>query len=156
MGRPSKYTRKVADEICRRLAEGESLRGICGDGHLPHRESVRRWLRDNEEFRRQYARAREDQADAIFEEMLEIADDARNDWMERKARTAKGVATDGAPVLNVEAITRSRLRVETRKWMIAKLAPKKYGERVEVDHQPGGSLEEFLRELVQGGNKEAS
>src|SRR5436305_84253 len=90
-GRPSKYTEEIASTICRRLADGESLRGICADEAMPNKITVLRWLADpaKADFCAQYARAREAQADALVEECLEIADDGSNDWMERLSEAEK-------------------------------------------------------------------
>ncbi len=131
-GRPLSYTQGMADRICERLSLGESLRSICADDDMPSQSTVYRWLdRDDEigtAFREQYARARERQADSIFDECQEIADDGTNDWMEKRDK-------DGALigwVLNGEHVQRSKLRIETRKWQAAKLKPKKYGEKIDI------------------------
>lgn len=133
-GRPSSYTQSVADEICTRIAEGESLRKICLNNHIPELRTVMRWLAhdDREEFRRQYARARELQADRLAEEILQIADDGQNDTYQ----------TDDGEAVNHDVIARSRLRVDARKWLAAKMAPKKYGERVqqEISGPEGGPI----------------
>lgn len=130
MPRPSKYTDKTADIICERLAEGQSLRSICCDHEMPSQSMVFRWLGSNDTFREQYARAREAQADAIFDEILDIADDGTNDWMIRHG----GDDEEAGWRQNGEAMQRSRLRVDARKWMAGKLRPKKYGDRIEVEH----------------------
>ncbi len=116
VGRPSKYTDVLAAKICERLAEGETLRSICRDDAMPDKATVLRWLGDKKktDFRDQYAHAREMQADALFDEALEIADDASDDWI---------TGQDGKTVLNHEHVQRSRLRVDTRKWAAGKLAP---------------------------------
>ena len=90
-----------------------------------------RWLEAHLEFRDQYARARELQAEHWAEEIIEIADDSRNDFIEKEGRAALEAES--------ENINRSRLRVDTRKWLMARLAPKKYGDRVtnESDRRPG-------------------
>lgn len=101
---------------------------------MPAQSTVFRWLADERyaAFRERYARAREAQADAIFDEMLDIADDGTNDWMERRRE-------DGSvdEVLNHEHISRSKLRVDARKWMAGKLAPKKYGEKLDLTSSDG-------------------
>ena len=81
-GRPSLYTEALAAKICQRLAEGETLRSVCRDEAMPSKTTLLRWLADerNVDFRDQYAHAREMQADALFDEALEIADDASGDW----------------------------------------------------------------------------
>ncbi len=81
-GRPSLYTDKLAAKLCRRLAEGETLRSVCRDKEMPDKATVLRWLGDKTkiDFRGQYAHARDMQADALFDEALEIADDVSGDW----------------------------------------------------------------------------
>ncbi len=145
-GRPTKYTKALAGIVCERLAGGESLRAVCRDETMPDKATVLRWLGDDDkaEFRDQYARAREAQAEAIADEILEIADDSTNDFMERKR--ADGPSET---VLNAEHVQRSRLRVDTRKWLLAKLQPKKYGDRLDLRHSGNLVLthEEALDEL---------
>jgi len=138
-GRPSEFTQERADLICSRLAEGESLRAICLDDDMPDRTTVFRWIRDRAEFRNQYASAREDQADTIFEEMLEIADDGSRDY---------DVGEDGREVVDHDHIQRSKLRVETRKWVLGKLAPKKYGEKIQTEHS-GRIIQTVERVIVR-------
>lgn len=123
--------------VCEQISEGKSLRVICEeDKSLPTARTIHRWLNDDEDFCQQYARAREAQADALFDEILEIADDGRNDWMERKDRDDQNIGWRE----NGEAIRRSQLRVDARKWMAAKLQPKKYGERLDLNHSGSVSM----------------
>lgn len=131
-GRPSIFTQEIADTLCERIADGESLRSICTDNDMPAKSTVFKWLSDNKPFADQYAHAREAQADTLFDECLDIVDDGRNDWVERERR-------DGSTyvALNDEAIARSRLRLDARKWMAGKLAPKKYGDKLDVEHAGG-------------------
>ena len=132
-GRPTRYTPKVAADICTRLAEGESLRSICDDAAMPARNTVLGWLFDgkHEEFMGQYARAREAQAEARADEIVDIADDDSGDITEDK---------DGKEIVNHEHIQRSRLRVDARKWIAAKLLPKKYGDRLQHTGEGGGPI----------------
>lgn len=125
MARPSSYTPKKAAEICELLASGISLRKICERDDMPEQPAVFRWLFNNEEFRKQYALAREAWADAEFEKIFSIADDGTNDWEEREGKHGSTYMA-----VNTEAINRSRLRVDTRKWALARMSPKKYGEKV--------------------------
>lgn len=127
MGRPSKYTQDLADSICEQLATGDSMRTVCKPDDMPAMSTVFRWLREHKEFQEQYARAKEEAADALVEEIQDIADDGSNDWMEHHDK-------DGNTgwKLNGEHVQRSRLRVDTRKWVASKLKPKKYGDRVDV------------------------
>lgn len=146
-GRPSDYTSELADLILDRIAEGESLRAICRDDEMPNRATVFRWLASDAAFSDQYARAREAQAEALFEDMLEIADDS--------SRDTKLVGRDGEEreVCDTEFVQRAKLRVDTRKWMAGKLAPKKYGEKVALEHSgPNGSTLPAIKvEFVKAG-----
>lgn len=144
IGRPSIFTEAIADVICERMADGESLRTICAAEDMPNKATVFRWLADpaHRAFRDQYARARDAMADALFDDTLEIADDARNDWMERRDDKGAGWQANG------EHIQRSKLRIDTRKWMAGRLAPKKYGERVLNEHSgPDGAPIEVARSI---------
>lgn len=136
-GRPTDYTPELATAICDRLAVGESLRGICALDGMPDKATVFRWIARHEAFRDQYARAREAQADYLADEIIEIADDGSGDYIE------KPLGDDGATVSVVdhEHISRSKLRVDARKWFAAKVAPKKYGDRVSLTSPPGEPVE---------------
>lgn len=138
MGRPSEFKQDTADVICERLADGESLRAICDSEDMPNKATVFRWLAAHKEFSDQYARARESQADALFDDILSIADDGRNDWMEQL--NDRGEAFGWKE--NGESLRRSALRVDARKWMAGKLRPKKYGEKItqEVTGPDGSSI----------------
>src|SRR6266540_1581255 len=96
--RPSIYSPKLADRICERLADGESLRAICADADMPDKATVLRWADQNLEFRAHYARARELLVEFWAHELIEIAD-----------------SNDDVP--------RDRLRIDTRKWLISRLLP---------------------------------
>lgn len=138
MARPSDYSAVVVDAICERLADGESLRAICLGDDMPDKATVFRWLAAHPEFRDQYASAREVQADSLFDEILDIADDGSNDWMERQDGEGGNLGWKE----NGEALRRSVLRVDARKWMAGKLQPKKYGEKVvsEITGKDGAPL----------------
>jgi hypothetical protein len=138
-GRPTLYTQELADEICARLINGESLRSICRDESKPDERRVREWSQDlKHPFSPQYVRARELGYLKMAEELLEISDDGTNDWMEREGK-------DGSShtVVDHEHIARSRLRVDTRKWLLSKALPKVFGDRVttEVTGKDGGPIE---------------
>lgn len=129
--RPPAFTEEIAEEILDRISTGESLRSICRSEHIPHESTVRKWVRDDEwgDFTARFNRARDLGMDAVADELLEIADDGRNDWMERSGESGSGWAVNG------EHIQRSRLRVDTRKFLLAKIAPKRYGEKLEVTNK---------------------
>ena len=128
MARPSGFSQEIADVICERLANGESLRRICRDDDMPEMRTVMRWLNAREDFCQQYVRARELQAECIFDQMAEIADDGTNDWMASNAPDCEGYK------LNGEHVQRSKLRIDARKWMLAKMSPRKYGDKQQIDH----------------------
>lgn len=129
-GRPSDFTPELGDRICALLSEGNSLNAICKREDMPSAVSVYTWLRKDEAFFNNYVRAREDQADTLADQIVQIADDGSNDTYVTEA---------GAEVVNHDHIARLRLRVEARKWVAAKLKPKKYGDKVETTVQgPGG------------------
>lgn len=122
MARPSIKTPALMSSICDQIMVGMSLREVCRGEDMPNVSTVKRWLAADEEFCAQYVRACEVRADHWADEILEIADDGSNDWMERK----QGEET--IEVINHEHIARSKLRVDARKWLMAKAAPKKYGD----------------------------
>lgn len=127
VGRPTIFTQELAEKICSRLASGESLRAICRDDDMPNASTVHAWVFENEAFSKQYAKAREYQAAHLFDELLEIADDGTNDYVTK--HTADGKEYEA---VDSEHISRSRLRVDTRKWYISKVLPKIYGDKMDV------------------------
>ncbi|MBX4952088.1 MULTISPECIES: terminase small subunit protein [Rhizobium] len=139
-GRPTKYTQALASIICERIADGESLRSICRDETMPGKSTILAWLADDDiaDFRTKYAQAREIQADGFVDEMVEIADDGSNDWMERS------FGEETRWVENGEALRRSQLRIATRQWIAEKLKPKKYGSKVELEHGVTSGVAELL------------
>lgn len=110
-GRPTDYNQSIADEICERLSEGESLRNICREKGMPSKAAVFRWLGKFPEFSDQYARAREDQAENFADELINISDEATPE----NAQVAK-------------------LQIDTRKWVASKLKAKKYGDSTQIKH----------------------
>lgn len=151
LGRPSEFSQETADLICLRLAEGESLRSICNDDDMPCKATVMRWLRSWPEFRDQYACAREAQADTLFDEVLDIADESSND-------TIIDPET-GHERTNHEVVARAKLRIDARKWMAGKLRPKVYGDKLDLEHSGALDLknmsDEDLERRIQQLMKEA-
>ena len=123
------YSPELAEKILDRISEGESLRRICADDGMPDRRTVLRWLEADKELATKCARARELQADSIFDELREIAEDG-----------------------NPEDVQRAKLRVSTLQWMAAKLKPKRYGEKIQAEHSGpnGGAIpfETVVRKVV--------
>jgi hypothetical protein len=130
-GRPSDYTPEIAAQVCGLLVEGKSLRSICKADEMPAIATVFKWLAAHPEFVEQYARAREAQADTLADELIDIADDSANDYYDKPVGEG-----ETQRVVDAEHINRSRLRVDTRKWVASKLKPKKYGDK--IDHTLGG------------------
>ena len=138
-GRPTVYSEAIAQEICERLASGEGLKRICRDDHMPGEVSVRRWALDPlHPFSALYARAREVQLWGYVDEIVEISDDSRNDYIARLNKSG-----ESASVLNTENVQRSRLRSDNRKWILSKLLPKTFGDRIatEMTGKDGGPIQ---------------
>jgi hypothetical protein len=138
VGRPSKCTPELMDEVCDRLSDGEPLEEICRDGHMPSSETVRQWQNKDTGFAKRVAIAREIGFDVIAAETLRIADDGRNDYIENLAEGGDERAAEAR--LNGEHVQRSRLRVETRLKLLAKWDPKRYGDRVQHTNDPDNPL----------------
>ena len=121
---PEGYDESTADAICERLADGMSLRAICGEPDMPSTSTVCKWLAKDSEFAEQYARARELQADALFDDCLDIADKG-------------GKALEGTD--------ERRLQIDTRKWMAGKLKGK-YSDKTKHEHSgPDGAPIAFTK-----------
>lgn len=125
-GRPSSFTQQVAEIICVRIAEGESLREICKDDDMPTRMTIYRWLAADPIFCDHYTRAREDQADTLADEIIAIADEQPEIIPVIDRRTGELIEhkLDGA------FLQWQKNRIDARKWTAMKLKPKKYGERL--------------------------
>ena len=125
-GRPTTYTRELADNICAELAEGKSLRSVCRRSDMPAASSVFKWLREDKEFSEQYARAKEEAADALAEELLYISSTPKKG----KIVTKKMIGDDTIEVTTREEdmLGHRRLQVDTIKFIMAKMKPKKYGD----------------------------
>ena len=143
---PAKPTREqLFDIICEQLVEGKSLHTICEDESLPSITTVMRWLGEEESghLREQYARAREAQAEKMAEDILAIADEECT--MVRASKHGMDGGADGMQevVFDATAVARNRLRVDARKWLASKLAPKKYGDKVLNEHTGanGGAID---------------
>lgn len=136
MARPSDYTPELAEQILEAISTTpRGLDFICqSNPDFPSARTVHRWLETDEAFRQSYVRARERQADLIFDECLEIADDASGDL--------KTVGSDGneREVCDTEFVQRAKLRIETRMRMAGKLAPKRYGDKLALTDGDGGKL----------------
>ena len=147
------YPESIRLEICERIAKGESMVSICASEGMPVQSVVYSWLTVDSDFAERYARAREQQAEHYLDEIIAISDDVTLDEI---------IDGEGNPRTNHEAIQRSRLKVDTRKWAMSKLAPKKYGDKIqqEIVGANGGAIqvnttamsaEEAYNLLINGG-----
>jgi hypothetical protein len=121
------FSQEIADSICERLADGESLISICEDEGYPAYITVRRWQDKDPDFKAAYARARELQAEHFVDELSLIADDGRNDFME-KVRQNGETFVDA----NREHLERSKIRIATRQWIVERILSGKYGPKPQV------------------------
>ena len=119
-GRPTLYSLEIALEICDRIADGESLVKICSDAKMPKKTAVYEWLLRHKEFAEIYARAREDQADTLADEIHAISDELPQQIVDDKGKTRYDSAY----------VQWQKNRVDARKWVAAKLKPKKYSDRI--------------------------
>lgn len=127
MARPTKYTKEIADKICEVISTSpKSLKTIAQELNVTV-SSVHKWLSENKEFSDKYARAHEDRADFLAEEILEIADSIEKDTI-KVNKFGKLVEVE-----NTEWVNRSKLKIDARKWVASKLKPKKYGDKLDVD-----------------------
>lgn len=124
MGRKSTFNAKDADAICDRMINGESLRAICAEDDMPDRSTVLRWMAENGDFATKCARARELQADLMDDLIIE---------------TANACTSETAPA--------DRVKIAAYQWRAAKLAPKRYGEKLELNNNHG--VQDSLAELMQ-------
>ena len=135
MGRSSDFSEETAEAIVTRLMEGESLVAICKGEGMPHRNTVLRWQVQHEDFGARCARAREAQAHAVFDDMQEIADKATPE--------------------NVQV---AKVRISTMQWRASKLAPKVYGDKLELSGDPNRPLafvsmsDDELARIAAGGS----
>lgn len=148
-GRPSSYTQEIADEICERIAGGETLSSVCRDERMPMRRTIYDWIVSNETFSAHIARARELGADAIADDTLRIADTPVDAYIEKAGK-------DGVEITKKDAIEHRRLQVDTRLKLLAKWCPKKYGEKVGVEIGANDELSGFLGLIRRGNNGQAA
>ena len=114
-GRPTICNDRLIDEVCLRLSQGVSMRTVCLDDDMPSMATIWRWLRENDDLARRYTAAKQESADAMIEDILAISDQDDDE----------------------ESTNRSRLRVDTRKWIAAKLRPEKYSEKLDLTPSGG-------------------
>lgn len=136
----SERKEEIIKIVLQRISEGESLRAILPIGNdLISREYFNQWLHEDTTLVDRYTHAREERADKIFEDIIDIADNKENDV---------SISENGV-VLNSEFVQRSKLKIDARKWMLSKMLPKKYGDKLDIDHTTKG--EEVKQVFIIGG-----
>lgn len=108
MGRPTIYTQALAESILEELAQGKSLVQVCSADEMPGLRTVMRWAAENDDFGTQYAHAREAQAEIMDDKILTAADGADKDSQA------------------------ARVKIDAYKWRASKLAPKRFGDKIDV------------------------
>lgn len=132
------FNRALFDGICGQIASGKSLREICRQPGMPDRTTFARWYKADPQLQLAYDEACRAREEEIFEQILEIADDTTRDT----------IATDYGEQPNNEWISRSRLRVDARKWILARMNRKKYGDKVDSEVELTGRIERITRQIV--------
>lgn len=111
MARPTIYTDKLAEDICAKIAKGISLRTICKPKDMPDITTIYYWIKNIDGFSKQYAQAKDDQADSFAEDILQIADNT-----------------------TPEEVQVAKLQIDSRKWLASKFKAKKYGDSTQIRH----------------------
>lgn len=139
---------EVVDYICGEIAKGTQLKDILNNDWMPSMRTFFRWLRTYPELAKSYEMAKMERADVMFEEIIEIADDARNDWMIEHDKDGNGFYKFCG-----EHVARSRLRIDTRKWAMTRLNRFKYGDKLEADVKVHTTLEQLVSKSFEGSTK---
>lgn len=126
-GRPSKFDHAIAEEICQRLSDGEPLRQICRDEHMPHWTTVYDWIDSRPELSLRIARSRELGEEAISQECLAIAD---TPLLGEETEESE----NGTKIKRGDMLGHRRLQIETRLKLLAKWNPRKWGDKVDLNH----------------------
>ena len=147
-GRPTTYSKKLAELICERIATHTlGLRRLISMyDDMPVESTIYLWLYKNKEFSEMYTHAKLFQADLLAEECLDIADDSRNDWMEALGDDDQGFGWR----FNGDHVNRCRLRIDTRKFFAVKLLPKKYGKLAEEAPEKKDENTSILERILSG------
>jgi terminase small subunit-like protein len=140
VGRPSKYTPELAEEICNAIASSDmGIRKLCAKNpHWPAKENIRQWVNKMPDFRAQYINAKAAQVDWLVERAYEVATDATNDSI---------IDDEGMEKCDVEWVNRCRLHVDFIKWFASKLAPKIYGDKTDLGDKSASLLQTVIDKL---------
>jgi hypothetical protein len=126
LGRPTTYNSEIASAICALIIDNKRLREIAQMDGMPAVSTIMLWLGVHKAFSEQYAIAKAEQAELLADEMVSIADETNVIVKEKDGFTEV--------VLDSTAVARNRLRIDTRKWIASKLLPKKYGDKMDMNH----------------------
>ena len=141
------YSREIADLVCAQLSTGLSLSRICREMGTPSAAQVNQWVREDiDGFAARYARARADGLDALADEIQQIADTPVEALI-----TEEGPGGEIVKITRKEAIEHRRLQVDARKWLLSKLAPLKYGDRLTHAGDPNAPLTVAVLDLSKPG-----
>ncbi len=142
IGRPTLYNEEMADRICEAVATStHGTKKLCKlNDWMPEDVTIYKWRYRHAEFSRKYAEAKARQADLMAEEIIEIADDGLNDTY---------IDDEGNEKVNADVVARSRLRIDTRKWLACKLLPKVYGDKQQhtTDDETGSLIRKVIDKL---------
>jgi hypothetical protein len=136
-GRPSTYTKEIGDKICDAVVNNKTVIQILTELDIP-RTTFFRWLIDNETFRNQYAQAKDKQTELWEDEIIRVAYDGSEDFGFKESKDESGESAK--PVYLAEHVNRSRLIVDSLKWLMSKRLPKKYGDKLDIDGKLGGDV----------------
>ena len=145
-GPPLTYTKELGDEICLKVATSNyGLSRLCKENiHWPHRQCIFEWRIKIKEFGDNYTKAKQEQIETLIDDCLDIADNTDNDTIIRQDKDGNDYE-----VCNSEYINRSRVRIDTRKWLASKLAPKIYGDKQEDKDNNKDEFKTSLREIKE-------
>ncbi len=150
-GRPSIFTQELFDKMILRVTDGESVRSVCRDDEMPCLSTFINWISQNSELMAQYDKATDIRAETIFEEALEIADTV---LMGEKVKTSGEGDTLKTETQTGDMVERAKLKVDTRKWFLSKLKPKRFGDKLDLNHS--GNLEIGLVDRLKEARERAS
>jgi len=131
-----KFSQEIADEICQKVScTSEGIRKLCKKNkHWPRAKTIYEWRSKHAKFSEQYARAKTLQAFVLADQIIEISDNSKGDYQ----------IIDGKVKVNSDNINRARLRIDSRKWLLSKLLPRVYGDKVGEDKTTTDTLLEKL------------
>lgn len=142
------FTQELADSILAGLAEGKSLRAVCREPNMPSPSTVLEWAEKHPEFGEQYTRTRARSYLLLAEEIIDISDE--------ETTTVRHGDDEVTVAFDATAVARNRLRVDTRKWMLSKMLPKVYGDKLDLNHSGRVAIakdltEDELQRIASGG-----